>query len=254
MKLDRPLLFLDTETTGVDPAVDRIIELGVSVLHPDGTVKPKGWSVRFNPGIPIPPAATEVHGITDADVAECKPFSAYAEVLHEKLKGKDLAGYNLRRLDLPILDEEMRRCGLRLDLTGVRVVDVQAIYFKANPRSLADAVKQYCGRDHADAHGAGADADATLDVWLEQLVSHGNLPATNDMDSMAEYARMGDQIPADIAGKLYRDSEGGLRFAFGKNKDRLVIEEKGYARWMLDRDFPGSTLDAIREELERASN
>lgn len=251
MILDRPLLFLDTETTGVDPVVDRVLELGVSVLHPDGTVKPKGWSVRFNPGVPIPQAATEIHGITDADVAGCKPFSDYAAVLHEKLKGKDLAGYNLRRLDLPILDEEMRRCGLRLDLTGVRVVDVQAIYFKANPRSLADAVKQYCGRDHTDAHGAGADADATLDVWLEQLVAHGEIP--NTMDGMAEYARMGDNNPVDVAGKLYRDSEGAVRFAFGKNKDRLVVNEKGYARWMLEKGkgFPGSTLDAIREELER---
>lgn len=250
MKLDRPLLFLDTETTGPDPIVDRVVELGVSVLHPDCTVNPKSWSVRFNPGIPIPAAATEIHHITDADVANCKPFSAYAALLHQKLKGKDLAGYNLRRFDLPILDEEMRRCGLALDLTGVRVVDVQAIYFKANPRTLSDAVRQYCGRDHSDAHGAGADADATLDVWLEQLVAHGEIP--NTMDGMAEYARLSEHAPVDIAGKLYRDPDGFVRFGFGKNKDRRVIDEAGYCKWMLQKgQFPGSTLDAIQEELDR---
>jgi DNA polymerase-3 subunit epsilon len=250
MNLTRPLLFLDTETTGVDPCVDRIVSLGVSVLHPDGRVHPKGWEAKFNPGVPIPAAATAVHGITDADVADCKPFLAYAPTLHARLQGKDLAGYNLRRLDLPILDEEFRRCGFALDLKGVRVVDVQAIYFKANPRSLGDAVKQYCGRDHTQAHGAGADADATLDVWLEQLVAHQEIP--DDFDAMAKYATMGDQEPADIASRLYRNAEGALCYGFGKNKDRRVIDEVGYARWMLEKgSFPGSTLDCIREELER---
>jgi DNA polymerase-3 subunit epsilon len=251
LKIERPILFLDLESTGVDPCIDRIVELGVSILNPDGTVKPKGWSVRFNPTIPIPEASTKIHGITDAMVKDLKPFSEWAAKLHEKMKGKDLAGYNLRRLDLPLLDEEFRRCGLSLDLTGVRVIDVQAIYFKANPRGLEDAVRQYCKRDHtAVAHGAGADADATLEVWLAQLDAHPELP--NDIDAMAKYATLGEFEPVDIAGRLYRDQVGDVRFAFGKNKDRRVLDEHGYVRWMIEKgSFPGSTLDALRDELDR---
>ena len=252
MKIDRPILFLDLESTGVDPCVDRIVELGVSILHPDGRVSPKGWSQRFNPTIPIPAQASAIHGITDDMVKDLKPFSDWAPKIHEKMKGKDLAGYNLRRLDLPLLDEEFRRCGLSLDLTGVRVIDVQAIYFRANPRTLADAVKQYCKRDHSEAHGAGSDADATLEVWLEQLVAHPELP--NDIEAMAKYAFLGDHDPVDIAGRFYRDTAGDLRFAFGKNKDQRVSDQLGYARWMLEKGtFPGSTLDALRAELERCT-
>jgi DNA polymerase-3 subunit epsilon len=250
VQLERPLLFLDVESTGVDPCVDRIIELGVTVLWPDGRVNPNGWSTRFNPGVPIPQQSTDVHGITDEMVKDCKPFSAWAPRLHERMKGKDLGGYNLRRLDLPILDEEFRRCGLALDLKGVRVIDVQAIYFKANPRTLADAVKQYCGRDHADAHGAGADAVATMDVWLQQLVAHQELP--NNMDGMADYARLGDHAPVDISGRFYRDAAGDMRFAFGKNKDQRIADQPGYCSWMLEKGtFPGNTLDVLRAELSR---
>lgn len=253
MNLDRPILFLDVESTGIDPMEDRIIELGVTVLNPDWSVTSRGWATRFNPGIPIPQEATDVHGITDDDVRDCKPFSEWAPVIHKKMQGKDLGGYNLRRLDLPILDEEFRRCGLRLDLEGVRVIDVQAIYFKANPRTLADAVRQYCKRDHADAHGAGADAAATLDVWIEQMAAHEELP--KDIDAMADYARLGDHLPVDVAGKFYRDAAGDMRFAFGKNKDQRVSDQLGYVDWMLRKgQFPGSTIDALRAELSRLDN
>lgn len=250
MLLTREIIFLDTETTGVDACVDRIVSLGISVLHPDGTVRPKGWEIKFNPGIPIPPEATAVHHITDEDVKDCRPFADYAEKLSKSFVGKDLAGYNLRRLDLPILDEELRRCNFKLDLTGVRVIDVQAIYFKKDPRSLADCIRRYCKREHDGAHGAGADADGTLDALLGQLEEHQDLP--NNIDALAKYATMGDQEPVDIAGKFYRDADGDLRFSFGKNKDHKVRDEFGYARWMLEKGtFPGSTLDALREELDR---
>src|SRR4051812_19909496 len=124
MKLTRPLLFLDLESTGKDPCTDRIVELGVTVLHPDGSVKPRGWSQLFNPGIPIPQEATDIHGIDDAAVANKPPFLEIAPILVQRFVGKDLAGYNLRRFDLPLLDEELRRCGLSLDLRDVAVIDV----------------------------------------------------------------------------------------------------------------------------------
>lgn len=248
MILTKPIVSFDLETTDPDPIECAIFEYGATLLLPDGTRK--NFSKRFKPWKPITPEAEEVTGVTNAMVEDCPPFSEYAERILKSIQDKDLMGFNIRRFDLVCLDQELRRCGFSLDLTGVRVIDVQAIYFKANPRSLSDAVKQYCGRDHADAHGAGADADATLDVWQRQLLVHGDIPA--DMDAMAEYARLGDHAPADIAGKLYRDAEGVLRFGFGKHKDRPVIEEPGYFRWMSDNNFPGSTLDAIREELERS--
>lgn len=253
MKLDRPLLIFDLETTGVDVCADRIVELGVSVLHPDGTVKPNGWSVRMNPGIPIPAAAIEVHGITDADVSGCHPFAFYAAKLHASFQGKDIATYNGRRLDLPILDEEMRRCGLKLNLDGVRLVDAAGIFFKREPRDLSAAVQRYCGRDHADAHGAGADAAATLEVLQGQLKAYPDLD-TMSLDDLAAYSRLGDNEPIDLAGKLYRDPEGFARFAFGKNKDKRVIEERGYCDWIFTKgNFPGSTLDALRVELQKKS-
>lgn len=250
MKLDRPLLCFDIETTGVDVCKDRIIELGVTILNPDMTVNPRGWSRRFNPEIPIPAAATEVHGITDEMVKDCPPFSTFAPALHQRLTGKDLAGYNLWRLDLPMLDEEFRRCGLKLDLTGVNVIDIQGIFFKKEPRSLADAVRRYCKREHEGAHGAGEDAAATLDVFLEQLVEYSDIP--DSIAGAAEFSRLSDNPFVDVAGKLYRDKEGFACFAFGKNKGLRVQEQLGYARWMLEKgQFPGSTLDAIREELDR---
>ncbi len=251
MRLDRPLLTLDVETTGIDPSLDRVIELGVSVLHPDGTVKPKGWSVRINPGIPIPAASTAIHGITDEDVKDCQPFSWFAPKLHTSMQDKDIATYNGRRLDLPIIDEEFRRCGMKLDLTGVRIIDAAGIFFKREPRDLSAAVERYCGRKLEGAHGAGQDADATLDVLLGQCAAYPDLDSMS-LDDIATYSRMSENEPVDIAGRLYRCPEGHMRFSFGKNKDKKILDELGYCRWMLEKgSFPGSTLDALREEIGR---
>ncbi len=249
MKFDRPILCCDFETTGVDPVLDRIISMGVSILHPDGEIKPNGWEIMFNPGIQIPEGATAIHGITDADVADCPPFSDYAAKLHKSLQGKDILTYNGRRLDLPILDSELRRCGLKLDLKGVRILDAQTIFFKKKPRSLADAVEEYCGRVHAESHGAGPDAAATLDVLLGQMKRYPDLDELS-LDDLHKYSLMGEFEPADLSGKLYRDQKGYLRFAFGKWKDERVLDQSGYAGWMLGKDFPEDTKECLREELE----
>ncbi len=246
MKLTRPLASIDIESTGVDPVKDRIIELGVEVCHPDGGRM--NWAQRFNPGMPIPAEATAVHGITNEEVADCLPFSARAPNIHAALRGKDIAGYNLRRLDLPLLDEEFRRCGLKLDLTGVQIIDAFGIFQKKEPRKLEDAVKRYCKRDHAGAHGAAADAEATLDVILAQVVEYEDLGAM-DLEALAEYSRHSEQKYADIAGKLYYDAQGDVCYAFGKHKDSRVIDQPGYAEWMISKDFPGSTKDALMAVL-----
>ena len=248
MNLSRPLCVLDTETTGVDPARDRIIEFGCVVLRPDGGRVE--FSQRFNPGIPIPKEASDVHAITDEMVKDCPPFSAFAQKIHRGLSGKDIAGYNLRRLDLPIIDEELRRCDLRLDLSGAKIIDAAGIFFNKEKRRLEDAVLKYCGRSHNDAHGAGADAVATLEVLLGQLKMYDDL-SVMELSDLAAFSQMGDAQYADLAGKLYRDDAGALRYAFGKSKDCRVKDEPGFGYWMMGRDFPGHTIEVLQAELKR---
>lgn len=247
MKLTRPLVAIDIESTGTDPVKDRIVEFAVVVLHPDGARAE--WAQRFNPEMPIPPAATAVHGISDADVADCPLFRACAPRIAAGLKGKDLAGYNLRRLDLPMLDEELRRSGMKVDLTGVQVVDCFGIFSKKEPRKLEDAVRRYCHRAHEGAHGALADATATLDVLLGEMKEYPDLDAM-PLDQIAAFSQISEQRYADLAGKLYFDADGDVCYAFGKHKDRKVKEEPGYAEWMISRDFPGSTCEVLGTVLE----
>ncbi len=203
LKLTRALVVLDTETTGTE-TTDRVIEIGTTVLHVDGTRK--HWEQRFNPGIPIPPAATEIHGITDADVADKPPFSEYALRIKRGLTERDIAGYSVR-FDISMIDEELRRCGLKLDLTGVNVIDAAGIFFKKEPRTLTAAVQKYCGRSHEDAHGAAADAAASLDVLVAQLEMYEDLAAM-DFPTLAQFSRRDDVEYVDLACKLWRDPEG----------------------------------------------
>ena len=149
-----------------------------------------------------------------------------------------------------MLDEELRRCGLKLDLSDVEVIDCFGIFSKKEPRTLTDAVKKYTGQEHAGAHGAWADAVVLDSVLAGQLAMYPDLAALN-LEKLAEYSRIGDVVYADLAGKLYYDADGDMCFAFGKAKDRKVRDDPGYARWMMSRDFPGSTRDALAEELER---
>lgn len=250
MTLTRPLASIDLETTGVDPVEDRIIQFGVVMLHPDG--HRTTFEQMFNPGVPIKPGATAVHGITDAIVADKPPFKDFAEKIYRGLKGKDLLGYNLRSLDLPMIDEELRRCGLSLDLAGVHVIDAFGIFAKKEPRDLAAAVKKYCHRDHAGAHGALADAEATLDVLAGQQSFYGDI-AEMTLNQLAAFSKRDDVELVDLGGKLYRDKDGDVRFAFGKHRDVKIRDEMGFASWMMSKDFPGSTKDALRVEIERVN-
>ena len=248
MNLTRPICYIDIESTGTDPVEDQIIEMAIAMKAPDG--RKRRWVQGFKPTVPIKPGATAKHGKTDADVAGCPPFSEFAQQIVEALAGKDICGYNPWRLDLPMLDEELRRCGLKLDLDGVEVIDCFGIFSKKEPRTLADAVKKYTGKEHVDAHGAWPDAVVLDGVLAGQLEMYPDL-AEMSLEKLAEYSRIGDVVYADLAGKLYYDADGDMCFAFGKSKDKKVSDDAGYARWMLGRDFPGSTRDALAEELER---
>lgn len=249
MKLDRPIAFIDTETTSPDPEDARIVEFGAVIMETDGSLL-KRWSQRFNPGIPIPAEATECHGITDEMAAGYPPFAEHARKVLGALRGHDIGGYNLRRLDLPVVDDELRRCGLKLNLMGVRIIDCFTIFQKKAPRDLAAAVREYCNREHDGAHGADADASATADVFLGQMKKHPDLDAMS-IDELGAFSRHGEYIYADLAGKLYLDADGDMVYNFGKSRGVKVRDDESFARWMLRKDFSGSTLDAIEFELDR---
>jgi DNA polymerase-3 subunit epsilon len=242
------MIVLDIESTGVDPCEDRIIELAFVVCYPDGTRKRA--CRRFNPGFPIPAEATAVHHITDEDVKDCPPFSDFAQKIWTALQGKDIGGYNLFRMDLPMLDEEFRRCDLKLDLTGVNVIDGFGIFQKKEPRDLAAAVRKYCGREHDGAHGAGADAEAHAEVIFGELEMYPDLAAM-PIEEVAAFSRHGEVRYADLAGKLYYDAEGFIVYNFGKSKGVRVCDDPGFGRWMLGKNFPGSTQDVLRAEFQR---
>jgi DNA polymerase-3 subunit epsilon len=167
LSLERPLIVFDTETTGTNPRADRVIEIACLKVHPDG--RREQWLRRINPGIPIPPASTAIHGITDADVAGEPRFRELAPELAAFLAGCDLAGYNIAGFDLPVLRAEFLRAGVAFEVSDRRLVDAQRIFFSREPRHLAAAARFYCQSEHAGAHGALADAEMTLRVLEGQL-------------------------------------------------------------------------------------
>jgi len=243
MKLTKTLAVIDTETTGVDPQKDRIITFAVLYITPTNTVSRS--EIMVNPGIPIPPEATEIHGITDADVADKKPFSAYAASLLENLSLCDLCGYNLINFDVPLLWEEFFRCGLGWDLSETRIIDAGNIFKLKEPRDLSAAVRLYCNREHTGAHGAMADVEATRDVLEGQLARYADLPQT--VEELAAFSRMDDRI--DLAGCLVRGKDGEPTYRHKKVRGVKVKDDPGYASWILRSDFSEETKRHIRRIL-----
>jgi DNA polymerase-3 subunit epsilon len=252
LRLKRPLAVLDLETTDAEPTTCAIFQFGVTILMPDGSRK--CWDKTFKPWTPITPGAEEVTGTTNAMVEKCPPFKDYVAQILKGLDGKDLAGFNLKSFDLVCLDEEARRCGLKLNLDGVTVIDAFHLFQRKDPRDLTAAVKKFCGREHKDAHGALADSQATADV-IEGLIA--TYPDLAEM-SLAELDKFSMRDPerqlADLAGKFYRDSDGDLRYTLAKARDVKVRDDPGFGMWMLRQNSPpfaGSTRDVLKAEMER---
>ena len=183
LKLDRPLVVFDIESTGINPLTDRIVEIAFIKLLPGGAREQNCF--RINPGIPIPAEVTALHGISDADVKDCPPFRDLAGKIYTLLDGCDLAGYNLIRYDIPMLVEEFKRASINFTAIGGRVLDAQRIFHKREPRDLVAALMFYCGDKHVGAHGALEDTDATLRVIEGQLEHYPDLP--RDMAALDEY-------------------------------------------------------------------
>lgn len=233
--LDRPLAVLDLETTGLDTRRDRIVELAVLRLSPSGDVEERVR--RFNPGIPIPPEATAVHGIADADVAQDPPFAARARSLADLLEPCDLAGFNIRRFDLPMLLEEFQRSGVDFPMEGRRTVDVQAIYHALEPRDLSAAARYYLGREHEDAHSALGDIRTTLEVLGAQLHRYTHLPRT--LAGLHDFCDEIRPLRSPLQ-EWFRGDKPPLFFRKGKHRGRsleeVAREEGDYLRWLLGLD------------------
>ncbi|EIW93295.1 exonuclease [Capnocytophaga sp. oral taxon 412 str. F0487] len=236
LKLSKPICFFDLETTGIDIIKDRIVEISILKVYPNGNKESKTWLV--NPTIPIPKAASDVHGITDERVAGEPTFKELAKQIHNMIKDSDLAGYNSDRFDIPLLAEEMLRAEVDFDLGNRVSVDIQTIFHKMEQRTLSAAYKFYCGKDLIDAHTASADTNATYEILKAQLDRYDNLE--NNIKKLSEFTYR-KQI-ADFAGFIGYNDKGEEIFTFGKHKGKRVKdifdEEPGYFGWLLGADFP----------------
>lgn len=253
LKLKNPLVFFDLETTGINITNDRIVEISFLKVHPNGKEEIK--SRRINPGMPIPPQATAIHGITDDDVKDCPTFRQVARSLADQLEGCDLAGFNSSRFDVPMLAEEFLRAGVDFDMSKRKFVDVQIIFHKKEQRTLEAAYAFYCNKQLKNAHSAEADAFATYEVLKSQLDRYPDL--TNDIEVLSkEYSSFNNNV--DFAGRIIFNEKGVEVFNFGKHKGKPVLEvlknEPGYYGWMMDGDFPLNTKQALTKIRLRVLN
>jgi DNA polymerase-3 subunit epsilon len=250
LRLTRPLAVFDLETTGTDPSWDRIVEISVMRVDPDGSRE--GRTRRVNPGRPIPPEATAIHGIHDEDVRDEPEFRRIAKGLLDFLGESDLAGFNILRFDVPLLDREFRDCGLDLGLNRRRLIDAMTIFHRMEPRHLSAAVAFYLGREHLGAHGAEADVAAALEVLDAQLGKYGDLPrSVKELDGWCRPPAQAGA--ADPSGKfIFRNGEVVL--AFGKHQGRalrdVAREHPDYLEWILRQDFPPDARRIVEGALK----
>jgi DNA polymerase-3 subunit epsilon len=248
--LDRPLVVLDLETTGTDTKNDRIVEISIVTIQPDGGHKTA--TMRINPEMSIPAEATAVHGITDADVVAKPTFTRAAAKLAAALDGCDLCGFNLLKFDLKLLVAEFQRAETPFALHGRRFIDPCVIYHKCEPRSLTAALKHYCDRDHDGAHGAEADVMATVAVLDAQVIHYEDMPRTNA--ELHDFCR--DPASLDIEGKFVRRADGVVVFNFsndhkGRPVDDVASTHPGFLRWMLGKDFMDDAKAIATDALTR---
>ena len=248
LQLTKPLAFIDLETTGVNLGTDRIVEIAIVKILVDGTRSTKRKLI--NPGIPIPAASSEVHGITDEMVKEAPTFKQVAQELKQMLDGCDLAGYNSNRFDIPLLVEEFLRAEIDFDMKGRKMLDVQHIFYKMEPRTLGAAYQFYCGKTLEGAHSAEVDASATHEILEAQLNRYPVLGNTID----AVLKEIGEEIIVDFARRFVMEN-GVEVFNFGKFKGRPVADvlraEPQYYDWMMRGDFPQHTKQKLTEIYTR---
>jgi DNA polymerase-3 subunit epsilon len=245
LNLRRPLAFLDLETTGINIANDRIVEISVLKITPEGKEE---WMIsRINPEMPIPPKSTAIHGISDADIASSPTFREIAKNLASFLEGCDLSGYNALKFDIPVLAEEFLRVNVDFNFKKRKYVDVQVIFHKKEQRTLSAAYLFYCNKNLNDAHSSKADTQATYEVLKAQLDRYTDL--VNDIEKLSEFSA--HNTSADFIGRIIYDENGVETFNFGKHKGKTVEkvfrEDPAYYSWMMNGDFPLYTKKILTE-------
>lgn len=270
LNLKKPLAFFDLETTGVNVASDRIVEIAILKVLPDGRIEkrpdPALGKTRLlvNPGVPIPAEASAIHGIYDEDVKDAPTFEELSGKLFKFLYDCDLAGFNSNKFDVPILAEEFLRCGIDFSIEGRNLIDVQNIFHLMEQRTLKAGYKFYCNKDLENAHEAMADVEATHEVFLAQLEKYagteiedrdGNkiIPVANDMEHLHYTSQRHRNV--DMLGRIIYNENDEEIFNFGKHKGKTVREvlkiEPGYYGWMLNGDFPLYTKKVLKDIKER---
>ncbi len=253
LNLNKPICFFDLETTGTNVASDRIVEISILKVFPNGNKEAHTW--RVNPEMPIPAGATAIHKITDDMVANEPTFKELAPKVHAIMKDSDLGGYNSNRFDIPLLAEELLRAEVDFDLKGAASVDVQTIFHKKEKRTLGAAYMFYCDKSLENAHSAEADTLATYEVLKSQLERYEDLE--NDVSFLATFSSHKNFV--DFAGYIGFNKEGEEVFSFGKHRGKKVVDvleqEPGYFGWLLNADFPLYTKKVLtRIKLSQLNN
>lgn len=251
LNLEKPIVFFDLETTGVNIGTDRIVEISILKVFPNGNKESKTWLV--NPEVEIPKNASDIHGITNEKVVTEPTFKELAPKVSEMIAGCDLAGFNSNRFDIPLLAEELMRAGIDFDMKDRKAIDVQVIFHKKEQRTLSAGYQFYCGKELEGAHGAEADTNATYEILLAQIEKYEDIG--NSVEALSDFSSHTKR--ADFAGFiLFNDDEQEI-FSFGKYKNRTVEEvfkeNPGYNNWMQNADFPLYTKKVLREIKERMS-
>ncbi len=246
LRLDRPLVVFDLETTGIDVEKDRIVQIALIRVEPDGARDE--WESLVNPEQPIPAESTAIHGISDDDVRDAPTFSQLRAEVEERLAGADLAGFNSIRFDQPLLEAELVRAGGKPDFQGVRHLDAMRIFHTMEPRNLGAAYRLYCDEELVGAHGALADSRATLEVLDAQVGRYDEVPA--DIDALHRFCNPDEGKFVDRTRKFAFDDQGEAVFTFGKMRNvRLRDADRGYLEWMLNKDFSAEVKEILRTAL-----
>ena len=253
LKLTRPICFFDLETTGINVAKDRIVEISILKVYPNGNKESKTWLV--NPEMQIPDEVIAIHGISNEKVANEPTFKMLSKEIYNLIKDSDLGGFNSDRFDIPLLAEEMLRADIDFDMKNMVSIDVQTIFHKMEKRTLEAAYKFYCNKELVDAHSAEADTVATYEVLLSQLDRYPELE--NSVKKLAEFSTHKKTV--DFAGFIILDEDQEEIFSFGKHKGRKVLEvldkEPGYFGWIINADFPLYTKKVLTQiKLSRLNN
>jgi DNA polymerase III subunit epsilon len=262
LNLKRSLAFFDLEATGTNVGIDRIVEISIIKLNPDGTEDVKTW--RVNPGMPIPLESSLIHGIYDEHIKDEPVFKALGTEIASFIDDSDLAGYNSNKFDIPMLMEEFLRAGVLFDIDNRHFVDVQNIFHQMEQRTLKAAYLFYCNKEIINAHSAEADTRATMEVLLAQIEKYkdadfvdkkgiSSKPIVNDIESLHKFTNLNK--PVDFAGRMVYNEQGEELFNFGKHKGKRVEDvfnvEPSYYSWMMQGDFPLYTKRKLEEIYSR---